>query len=59
MAEYSIIHVRGTMHSEHTFIVFYSLMSVDLHGRVVNLLKNMYSKLKSCILIDGSLSDVL
>ena len=37
--------------------LFYSLLNGNLHGRVVNLLRNMYSKLKSCVLIDGSLSD--
>jgi hypothetical protein len=38
--------------------LFYSLISRDLHGRVINLLRNMYSKLRSCVLInDGYLCD--
>ena len=37
--------------------LFYSLLKRNLHGRVVNVLRNMYSKLKSCILNDGELSE--
>ena len=37
--------------------LFYSLLNGDLHGRVINLLRNLYSKLKSCVVIDGKLSE--
>ena len=37
--------------------LFYSLLNEDLHGRVVNLLRDMYSKLRSCVEIDGYLSE--
>jgi len=37
--------------------LFYSLLNGNLHGRMINLLRNMYSNLKSCVLINGSLSE--
>ena len=37
--------------------LFYSLLNEDLHGRGVNLLQDMYSKLRSCVEIDGYLSE--
>ena len=37
--------------------LFYSLLNEDLNGRVVNLLRDMYSQLRSCVEIDGCLSE--
>jgi len=38
--------------------LFYSLLTRNLHGRVITLLRDMYSKLKSCVAInDGYLCD--
>jgi hypothetical protein len=37
--------------------LFYSLLSGNLHGRLIRLLRNMCSKLKSCKVMNGHLSD--
>ena len=37
--------------------LFYSLLNGNLHGRIINLLRNMYSKLKSCVQVGNSLSE--
>ncbi len=37
--------------------LFYSLLNGNLHGRIINLLRNMYTKLKSCVSINGILSE--
>ncbi len=37
-------------------LLFYSLLRGNMHGRVINLLRNMYSKLRSCVEFDGYLS---
>jgi hypothetical protein len=37
--------------------LFYSLLNGNLHGRVITVLRNMYTKLKSCVLNDGNLSE--
>jgi hypothetical protein len=38
-------------------LLFYSLLNGNMHGRVVNLLRNMYEKLRSCVEFDGFLSE--
>ncbi len=38
-------------------LLFYSLLRGNGHGRVVNILKNMYDKLRSCVEFDGFLSE--
>jgi hypothetical protein len=38
-------------------LLFYRLLNGELHGKVVNVLRNMYSKLKSCVNIDGFLTE--
>jgi hypothetical protein len=39
--------------------LFYSLIQENIHGRVLNVLRNMYSKLESCVeASDGSISEV-
>ena len=38
--------------------LFYSLLNGDMHGRTVNVLRNMYSKLKACVQVNnGGLSE--
>ena len=38
--------------------LFYSLIQENIHGRVLNVLRNMYCKLKSCVeAADGTISD--
>jgi len=37
--------------------LFYSLLNGNLHGRIINVLRNMYSKLNSCVSVNGSLSE--
>ena len=37
--------------------LFYSLLRCNMHGRVIKLLRNMYSKLKSSVSVNGELSE--
>jgi hypothetical protein len=37
--------------------LFYSLLTGNLHGKVITVLRNMYSKLKSCVGNNGHLSE--
>ena len=37
--------------------LFYSLLHGNLHGRVTTLLRNMYSKMTSCVKTENYLSD--
>ena len=37
--------------------LFYSLLTENLHGKVLTVLHNMYSKLKPCVGTDGNVNE--